>query len=140
MWQLKLFGSALITLCLTSAGFLKAQKLADRCISLELAQKFIVKTGDKIRSGENEIQEIINGVYPKEIKKESLTNEEKSVLEEFIKGAGMGDFITEEKRCNLYLEKITELKEKAVKEKNEKSKLYCTVGLASGLMVSLLLV
>ncbi len=140
MWQLKLLGSAFITLSLTSVGFLRAQKLNDRCVSLELAQKFIIKTGDKIRSGENEIQEIINGVYPKEIKKEALTTEEKSVLNEFIKGAGMGDFITEEKRCNLYLAKITELKEKAVKEKNEKSKLYCTVGLSMGVMVSLLLI
>ena len=140
MWQLKLFGSALVTLCLTAVGFLKAQKLNDRCISLELMQNFVIKTGDKIRSGENEIFEIINETYPKEIKKEALTAEETTVLEEFINGVGMGDFITEEKRCNLYVAKINELKNKAIKEKNEKSKLYCAVGLSFGLMVSLLLI
>ncbi len=140
MWQLKLIGSAFIVLCLTSVGVVAAGRLKERCKILEEAQNFIYKTADKIRSSESEIFEIINQTLPKEINKELLKAGEKAVLEEFIKGAGMGDFITEEKRCNLYLNKMKELKSAAIKEKNEKSKLYCVVGFSAGLMVSLLLI
>jgi stage III sporulation protein AB len=140
MWQLKLIGCAFITVWLTMLGFKKAQKLTERCRLLENAQVFILQTSDKIRCGEGEISEILNQTMPKGMNKELLEPNEQSILEEFINGAGMGDFVAEEKRCAVYYDKITELKNQAIKEKQEKNKLYCAVGFSSGLMISLLLI
>ncbi len=140
MWQLKLIGCVFVTLCSAALGFKKAYKLTERCNSLEQAQRFILQTADKIRCAEGEITEILNHAMPKDLNKELLGANEQKVLNEFIDGAGMGDFIAEEKRCALYYQKITELKNQATKEKQEKSKLYCAVGFSLGLMISLLLI
>lgn len=140
MWQLKLAGCVFVTFWLTALGFKRANSLNERCKTIEKIEVFIYQTANKIRCADGEIFEILNQTMPKEINQKLLKPEEQKALNEFINGAGMGDFIAEEKRCQMYLEKITEFKENAIKEKNEKSKLYCAVYFSAGLMISLLLI
>ena len=147
MWWLKILGSILVILCTSLIGYKQAQKLKKRA---GLLNKIILSTdiiAGRIRMETEEINSVLKRAFPTDIHIEKegvwvenspLTQEDISLINEFLRDIGMGDTLSQIKRCEAYKELFKKQLIKANTAVEEKYRLFCLCGTLSGVIFSFL--
>ncbi len=146
MWILKLSGCLMVTFC---GGLIGLQSALDLKNRTEILSKIILCTDEisqYIKIGTAEKNDILKKVLPKGITYEKsglktdisvkISGEDKRLINEFLKGLGMGDKEAEFTRCLAFKNLFEKQLLKAEKDVREKYKLYSLGGFFAGIIIS----
>ena len=136
IFLLKILAVLFITFCSFSYGFLKYINLQNEVKDLETALEFFRLLKEEIRYERRPADELLRLL---ERGKFSVLKENPWVLD-FTRNFGKSDSIGEEERCEFFIEKTLEKIKTAKIEFMKKGKVYISLGLFSGLAVSILII
>ncbi len=134
-----------IVLSASAVGFNAAMRLQSRAKELLLLKNFILRISEEIRYTGAEKNKIVSKLLniPEYlfIKEKAFTDfDDKQEVEEFLSGLGKSDVIGQLKYCERFSEKIKEKYIGALKSYHEKGRIYCVLGVSSGLAISLIII
>ncbi len=147
--MIRIIGILLLVLVCSAYGFYKANMLFCRKKRLKELCLFIEAAENKIRLG-NEMEKIVltegaaAGIYSENlnfyIKKENLKPADIALAEDFLGGLGMGDTVSELKRCKTYKALIKKEYINAEQEAKQKAALYQKLGVFLGLLIGIVMI
>lgn len=147
--MLKAMGIVAVILSCWGTGIYFGWRLRERKTKLSAICLFIKELSDRIRTGAP-IEGIISdigqpaGIYWKELRPDfdvySLTKSDQKLLSEFLSEIGMGDTVSQVKRCDAYTQLFREQELRAKEQVKEKAGLYAKLGVFSGLFIAVMLV
>lgn len=148
MLLFKISGLLLILTVCSALGILKAESLKIRCKSLEETIKALISLSERIKVGCYERDELIYSCFGNRLIIDSdcnikllelqLNDGDFKLLNEFFKGFGMTDRNSEYERAVLYCSLLKERYSSAKKIHSELSRLYCTIGIMSGIILCII--
>ncbi len=136
----------MIAIPFASAGILKSFKLSTNVRQAKLIYSFFSEIKDNIRFLGAETNEIVNSLLKKGEYKElgnnfnMVFNEGKDICHTAFERIGKTDTVGQIEHLNAILKKIDTLIIKSQKELEEKSKLYLTLGLCTGVMATIIII
>lgn len=136
----------LIAVPFVSVGVVQSIKLSTKVRQAKLIYNFFNEIKENIRFFGSETNDIVNGLLKKDEYKElnkgfnALFNESKDICESAFLKIGKTDTFGQIEHLNMVLRKIETLIQKCEKERTEKAKLYMTLGLCSGVMVTIIII
>lgn len=128
------------------AGILKSFNLSTKVRQAKLIHSFFSEIKESIRFLGAETNEIVNSILKKDEYKElganfnTIFNEGKKVCNSAFERIGKTDTVGQIEHLNAVLKKLELLIIKCEKEREEKAKLYLTLGLCTGVMATIIII
>lgn len=125
----------------TTVGMIYAIKLYKREELLESMQKAVCEIKDIIRYFGTEYEEIIEHIEGKyeDLFQNDLFDADRKIFKRFLSELGKTDTLGQQNFCDGILKDIDRNLVEARRNKNEKAKLYATLGICAGLAVSIII-
>ncbi len=117
-------------------------RLNERVAQLKSLQKTIIEIKDIINYSCIEAKDIIKNIRTKhpEFFNGALHKNDQTVLNDLVSGIGKTDTEGQLQFCDRLIRNIDRNLEEAQNDKNEKAKLYATLGLSLGIAVSIIII
>ncbi len=131
----------LIITSFSGLGLTLSHTLCNRVEVLRELQKAVEEAKDSISYSRLESKRIIENIKNKHTRifEREINREDKKILDNFLSQLGSTDTASQLQFCNSTLNDIKRNLADALKDKNEKSKLYATLGICAGISVSILI-
>ncbi len=142
---MRMLGALFLALAITSLGLLKALSLGDRAKQLDMSVRLVRDIREQIRISKRDAGRILGVMRERYadlrwLKNDCRDADVSTAGEGFISGLGRSDTDGQLAHCDLYIADFSRMLEEAVRDKNEKSRLYIALSAAAGIAVFILLI